>query len=212
MCGQDGVGSVVGGYDPISRVSRARRGDCVGEPSNKAQRRVVARRRAVAGSNRVRTYLVRFVPPTAKALSEARRAVSNFIAGALSEEVCDDVLLALDEIVTNALAHGDSGRSIEVHVARDGQQVAMTVRDSGKGFDPRGIRYDSPPVGLTEGGRGLYLAIRLMDSLTVYSDHGTIVHMSRSGGDRDESCAPLCTYVSNCLAHFVHPRALSAVG
>jgi anti-sigma regulatory factor (Ser/Thr protein kinase) len=173
---------------------------------------VVAQRRAVAGSGRVRTYLERFVPSTATAPSEARRAVSSFIAGALPQEVCDDVLLALDEVVTNALSHGKSGRSIGLHVSRDGEQVAVTVRDSGKGFDPRAIRYDRPPSALTEGGRGLYLAIRLMDSFTVYSDHGTIVHMSRSGGDRDESGAPVCTYVSNCLAHFVHPRALPVVG
>lgn len=157
----------------------------------------------------MRTFLVRFVPPTAKALSEARRAVAGFIVDALPVDARDDVLLALDEVVTNALAHGDSGRSIEVHVARDGDQVAVTVRDSGKGFDPRHIRCEQPPDTLAEGGRGLYLAIRLMDSFTVYSGSGTIVHMSRSGGKRDELCAPVCTFVSDCLAHFVHPRALS---
>jgi anti-sigma regulatory factor (Ser/Thr protein kinase) len=159
----------------------------------------------------VRTYLVRFVPPTAKALSEARGAVAEFIVGALSTDACDDVLLALAEIVTNALAHGASGRSIEIHVSRDGDQIALTVRDSGKGFDPRRIACECPDT-MADGGRGLYLAIRLMDSVTVYSGSGTIVHMSRTGGDRDELCAPVRTYASDCLAHFVHPRALPALG
>jgi anti-sigma regulatory factor (Ser/Thr protein kinase) len=162
-------------------------------------------------ADQARTYLVRFVSPTAKALSEARGTVAEFIVGALSADACDDVLLALDEIVTNALAHGASGRSIEIHVARDGGQVAVTVRDSGQGFDPRCIPCDCPDT-TAEGGRGLYLAIRLMDSLTVYSGSGTIVHMSRAGGDRDEFCAPIRTYASHCLAHFVHPRVLVTLG
>ena len=86
-----------------------------------------------------------------------------------------------------------------------------TVRDSGTGFDPQSIRHDSPPAPQAEGGRGLYLAIQLMDSVTVYSDRGTIVHMSCGSEKRDKLARPSRIYASDCIVHFAHPRAAAAL-
>jgi anti-sigma regulatory factor (Ser/Thr protein kinase) len=152
----------------------------------------------------VRTHLVHFVPPSAEAVFEVRAAVTRFLDLDLSAEVRGAVLLALDEIITNAVAHSETDGSIIVHVARDGDRVVATVRDNGTGFDLRCIRHDCPPGPLAEGGRGLYLAIQLMDSVTVYSDRGTIVHMTRGGRERARLSAPLRTYESERLIHFAH--------
>lgn len=152
----------------------------------------------------MRAHLVRFVSPSPKALSEARAAITLFLEPDLSRQVRSAVLLALDEIITNAVAHSGTNGSIVVHVARDGDRVAATVRDSGSGFDPRCIRCDGHPGVDAENGRGLYIAIQLMDSVTVYSDQGTIVHMSLGGGRRDRSSAPERAFESAHIVRFAH--------
>ena len=160
----------------------------------------------------VRDHLVRFVSPSPEALSEARTAIKLFLGRDLPAEVRSAVLLSLDEIITNALAHSDTSGAILVHVARDGDRVAATVRDSGRGFDPRCIQCDSRPGLDAEGGRGLYIAIHLMDSVTVYSDHGTIVHMSHGEGARDWLSAPLRAFESEHVVRFAHrPAELRAM-
>jgi anti-sigma regulatory factor (Ser/Thr protein kinase) len=152
----------------------------------------------------VRTHLVRFVTPSPEALAEARAAITLFLEPDLSCEIRSAVLLSLDEIITNAVAHSGSDGSIVVHVARDGDRVAATVRDSGSGFDPRRIRCDTHPGVLAESGRGLYIAIQLMDSVTVYSDQGTIVHMSRGDRGRQGSSGPSRAFESEHLVRFAH--------
>ena len=150
--------------------------------------------------------MVRCVPPSAEALSEVRAEVTRFLCSDLSTEVRSAVLLALNEVVTNAVAHSGTNEFITVNVARDGDRVEATVCDSGTGFDVRCIQHERPPAPQSEGGRGLYLAIQLMDSVTVYSDRGTIVHMSRAGGDRDKLSPPLRTYASERVVHFARRR------
>jgi anti-sigma regulatory factor (Ser/Thr protein kinase) len=154
----------------------------------------------------VRDHLVRFVSPSPEELSEVRAAITLFLDGDLSGTARTTVLLALDEIITNAVSHSGTGSPIVVHVARDGDRVAATVRDSGSGFDPRDITCDRQPGLQAESGRGLYITIQLMDSVTVYSDQGTIVHMSLCDGQRDELSVPLRAFVSEHIVRFAHRR------
>ena len=159
----------------------------------------------------MRDHLVRFVTPSPEALSEVRAAIASFLALGLSRELRSAMLLALDEIITNAMTHSGTDGPIIVHVARDGDRVLATVRDSGSGFDPRCIQCDCPPALHAEGGRGLYIAIQLMDSVTVYSDHGTIVHMSRGEGRQDGPSAALRAFQSEHIVRFAHrPSILPA--
>jgi anti-sigma regulatory factor (Ser/Thr protein kinase) len=152
----------------------------------------------------VRDHLVRFVSPSPEALSEVRVAIASFLALGLSPELRNAVLLALDEIITNAVTHSGTDGSIVVHVTRNGGHVQATVRDSGNGFDPRRIRCDRPPALHAESGRGLYIAIQLMDSVTVYSDHGTIVHMSCGECRPDRPSAALRAFESEHIVRFSH--------
>ena len=154
---------------------------------------------------------MRFLPPSAGAVAEVRAAVALFLAPGLANDVRGAVLLALDEVITNAVAHSGTEDTIEVNVSREGERVMATVRDSGTGFDPQRIRHDSPPAPQAEGGRGLYIAIQLMDSVTVYSDRGTIVHMSCGSEERDKLARPSRTYASECIVRFAHPPAAAAL-
>ncbi len=94
----------------------------------------------------------------------------------LTEEVIDDLRLAVDEAVTNILVHGYKGAgSIDIDIApRDGDLV-IRLRDQAPPFDPAGGRPESlaPPESRTQpGGFGLYLMHNAVDEIT-YSRAGS---------------------------------------
>ena len=82
-------------------------------------------------------------------------------AGA-ANDVLDSVCLAVSEAVSNVVVHGYRGRRRGVFtmaVEADGDAIAVTVRDHGRGMQPRP---DSPGAGL-----GLPLIAKLSDSFSV---------------------------------------------
>jgi serine/threonine-protein kinase RsbW len=113
--------------------------------------------------------------PTAPAL--ARRAISEFLhshgadPGALA-----DVMLALSEVVTNAVVHGYRGGEGEVRVAAEhaDDQLLLSVADRGHGMAPRP---DSPGLGV-----GLPLVGRIASRVDITAEDGggTLVRMSFS--------------------------------
>jgi anti-sigma regulatory factor (Ser/Thr protein kinase) len=104
------------------------------------------------------------VPPTSSALPDLRRSVAQSL-GDVNEEVVADVLLALDEAVSNAIRHGSrGGEQVLVTVESDDEWVEMTVRDGGP--TPRLPRLPAePPPVLQTGGRGLWLILQLVDEV-----------------------------------------------
>jgi anti-sigma regulatory factor (Ser/Thr protein kinase) len=77
----------------------------------------------------------------------------------------DDVLLVLDEAVSNAIRHGSrAGEPIEVAVKVDDGWIDIRVRDRGPAPDlPR--LPSAPPGMLATGGRGLWLIAQLVDEV-----------------------------------------------
>ena len=104
------------------------------------------------------------LPPSSSYLPDLRRSVAGSLAG-VDERVLADVLLALDEAVSNAIRHGSrAGDPVQVSVERDGEWVEMTVRDAGP--TPRLPRLPAePPPVLQTGGRGLWLILQLVDEV-----------------------------------------------
>lgn len=148
-------------------------------------------------------YLVRPVLPSAESLAGLRHAVGQLLAQRIPEHVARDLLLALDETVANALVHGGA-RSVMVHVGVHADKITATVRDNGAGFDVGRLVELWPPSLQCEHGRGVYIATRLMDSVTIWSESGTIVHMSRAlTSDRDRA-RPACVWTGPSLARFAH--------
>jgi anti-sigma regulatory factor (Ser/Thr protein kinase) len=119
------------------------------------------------------------LPPTSSSLPDLRRSVAQTL-GDLNQEVVDDVLLALDEAVSNAIRHGSrGGEQVLVTVESDDEWVEMTVRDGGP--TPRLPRLPAePPPVLQTGGRGLWLILQLVDEVRVQRiEDGTRLTMRR---------------------------------
>jgi serine/threonine-protein kinase RsbW len=104
------------------------------------------------------------LPPTSSCLPDLRRSVALTLED-VDAAVLADVLLALDEAVSNAIRHGSrAGEPVLVSVESDGEWVEMTVRDGGP--TPRLPRLPAePPPVLQTGGRGLWLILQLVDEV-----------------------------------------------
>jgi serine/threonine-protein kinase RsbW len=111
-----------------------------------------------------------------KELDRMRRFVEER-AAALQVESSDmyDVLLAVNEMVTNIIVHGYHGEagSIEVGVESEGSDLITRLRDWAPAFDPTSV----PPPDITLplhmrplGGMGIHLTRKLMDSIDYRAD------------------------------------------
>ena len=119
------------------------------------------------------------LPPTSSCLPDLRRSVALSLED-VDAAVLADVLLALDEAVSNAIRHGSrAGEPVLVSVESDGEWVEMTVRDGGP--TPRLPRLPAePPPVLQTGGRGLWLILQLVDEVRLQRiDDGTRLTMRR---------------------------------
>jgi anti-sigma regulatory factor (Ser/Thr protein kinase) len=97
---------------------------------------------------------------------DVRHAVRDHAeaAGMTGDELFDFVL-AVQELITNAVRHG-GGRG-ELRLRRDGDTLICDVTDHGNGFaDGLPVTTGPPPVDDT-GGRGLWLARQFSDTLMV---------------------------------------------
>ena len=101
-----------------------------------------------------------------------RRAVAaHATAAGLSEGRRQDFVLAVDEILTNAVRHGGGGGIVEVWLTSE--RLWFRVSDEGPGF---AVALVKPPRPSQLGGRGLWIAGQITDELTITSDTtGTVV-------------------------------------
>lgn len=115
----------------------------------------------------------------AAALTELRRKVAEQAGAAgLAGERAEDLVLAVNELATNSLAHG--GGAGQLRMWTDAGSLVCEIRDAGRIADPLVGR--QPPALDEASGRGLWLAHQLCDLVQVRSnDHGTVVraHMDR---------------------------------
>ncbi len=105
------------------------------------------------------------VPSTFRALSKARRFVSEIAADCgFGPDDAFDIAIATDEAIANAILHGAKGRRrgyIDVKVVcRRAFIVTVTSKGSFKSSDSK------PELG-SESGRGLWLMSALMDRVTI---------------------------------------------
>ena len=121
------------------------------------------------------------VPPGAtllpgENLTALRRRVRDLVAGVgVPSSRHDDVVVAINEIVANAIRHG--GRPIEVTWWNETDRVLFDVADGGGSLSDRDAGW-LPPAGLDHGGYGLWLARTLCDLVEIRSGTcGTTVRL-----------------------------------
>jgi anti-sigma regulatory factor (Ser/Thr protein kinase) len=104
------------------------------------------------------------MPASPSRLAGLRHAVRAYLRG-VSDEVTDDVVLALNEVATNAVLYGSSGGQpveVVVHVTHD--WVEASVLDHGP-EPPAGLPAAADTGELRAGGQGLWLLRRLVDEV-----------------------------------------------
>lgn len=82
--------------------------------------------------------------------------------------------LALDELATNAIAHGfppgcESPAALRITLRREAGAVVAVLEDEGRPFDPLSVPPPDTSLGLEArpvGGLGVHLVRRLMDEVT----------------------------------------------
>jgi anti-sigma regulatory factor (Ser/Thr protein kinase) len=129
------------------------------------------------------------VPPLSSCLPDLRHTAARALHG-LDAEVVGEVLLALDEAVSNAIRHGSrAGEPVRVSLGVDGGWIEMTVRDHGPtAYLPR--LPIEPPPSLSIGGRGLWLILQLVDEVRLERvGQGTLLALRRRAATRVHSGA-----------------------
>lgn len=108
-------------------------------------------------------------------LHEVRRATRDVAeAAGFTADRVDDVVLAVNEVATNAVEHG--GPAAELHVWATAGGLVCEVHDGGTLADP--LPGMASPHPSEPRGRGLWIARQVCDLLHVWSDeHGTHVRI-----------------------------------
>lgn len=126
---------------------------------------------------------------------ELKAQIANFFREQMSDlpdELCDNLALALEELLGNAIEHGchlDGCCAIELSVIRTSRILILHIRDTGNGFSLGNIAHaavNNPPedplrhtrlrseMGLRPGGYGILLVKEIADEL-IYNETGNEV-------------------------------------
>ncbi|WP_434741597.1 ATP-binding protein [Micromonospora sp. SH-82] len=115
-------------------------------------------------------------------VTELRHSVTSCAyAAGLRGQSLDDFVLAVNELITNAVRHG--GGHGWLRLWPDGTQLICEVADHGHGISEQRLGDRSRPAPETAGGWGLWLARKLSDTMEVETgDSGTVVRISATVG------------------------------
>jgi anti-sigma regulatory factor (Ser/Thr protein kinase) len=94
---------------------------------------------------------------------EARAAVRDIDQGEVSDDDVEDLVVAVSEVVTNAIVHGRA--PVEVRMWAGGDRIVVTVSDAGPGpADP--LAGLVPSAGSDTSGRGLWITNQCVNHVT----------------------------------------------
>ncbi len=121
--------------------------------------------------------------------------ISHFVRAQLADlpaQVCEELGLAADELITNSMEHGcrlDAKCFVDLKIIRTARMIILQVKDGGAGFSMDSMSHaavNNPPeeplkhtqhrdeMGLRPGGFGLLLIRKIADEL-LYSELGNEV-------------------------------------
>lgn len=114
------------------------------------------------------------VPNDTKYLSDVRELVTSVLKSSLIEgKASNMIVLAVDEAIANIMEHATDNQlssdiKIELSVKSDNEKFQVTIRDSGKRFDPTGLDEIDVRDHLKAGkkhGLGIFLIRQIMDEV-----------------------------------------------
>lgn len=119
-------------------------------------------------------------------LAAVRERVSEIAtAVGFGEKEVADIILAVDEALTNVIRHGYGGpceEPIDIRVERSeldsAEAISVSIRDFGKQFDPETI-VSRPLENVRPGGLGIHIMKKVMDGVSYApaDGGGMILHM-----------------------------------
>lgn len=124
------------------------------------------------------------IPADLDHVETVREGVNELLEGkGWSQKDIDEVGLALDEALSNAIEHGcgnDPSKEVQCLVSFDENgEIVLVVRDPGTGFEPSKVDDPLDPKNLLRSrGRGVFLINQLMDSVD-FADRGRQVEMRK---------------------------------
>lgn len=94
------------------------------------------------------------------------------------KEILGNLNLAVSEALSNAMVHGnklDPKKNVIVSLLIDDDRVELSIKDSGKGFDPKAVPDPTEPENiLKDSGRGIHIMRSFIDEVVYnFSDEGT---------------------------------------
>jgi serine/threonine-protein kinase RsbW len=124
-------------------------------------------------------------------LDEIRDLVGQVAAnGGFNEKAIYSLQLAADEAASNIIEHayeGVSDATLDIHCDMQGDSIIITMRDTGKPFDPSKVKQPDIKADLSDrqiGGLGVYLMRKLMDDVSYKSNSktGNLLTMTKRRG------------------------------
>ena len=93
----------------------------------------------------------------------------------------DDIRLALSEACTNVIEHAATDDEYEVRLFVDEQQCAISITDTGSGFDAAAAAHTMPDPASVRG-RGVAIMRAVMDTVefSAEPEKGTLVHLVKA--------------------------------
>lgn len=96
----------------------------------------------------------------------------------LNENKFNNIALAVAEAISNSIKHGnknDKNKKVFIKIEVKNDQMIVTLKDEGTGFDPNTIPDPTKPENiLKESGRGVHIMSSLLDDLRFnFTPNGT---------------------------------------
>lgn len=124
-------------------------------------------------------------------LDEIRELVAQVAReGGFNDKEIYSLQLAADEAASNIIEHayeGVSDASLDITCDMNGDAITITMRDTGKPFDPSKVKQPNLKASLSDrqiGGLGVYLMRKLMDDVRYESNAktGNVLTMTKRRG------------------------------
>jgi serine/threonine-protein kinase RsbW len=123
-----------------------------------------------------------FLPRDAETVGLVRAVVTSaLVSFGVTPGCVDDVRLALGEACTNVIDHATNDDEYEVRLEIDETRCAISVKNTGIGFDATALAGVMPDIDSPRG-RGVAIMRAVMDSVEFRSEpeSGTIVHLVKT--------------------------------